>query len=228
MAGLDIRNTILSAIRLYLGDDAEKPGAVLYNGLDTLCSNNGLYIMGFNPGGDPNTITTSVIKSLEVLKDQYCSYRDECWRKACPEDCKKHQGKSRHQERVCSLVQVLRRDISETVAVNTVFLRSKKQDDLKASWDIFEKCWHVHEKLLSIVRPKIILCLGNGEPRSAFAFLRKKVSPTTQPSSDHVKSFVSEIVQCPVIGVRHPSYPWFDPVTDLKSFLEKNHGLAKL
>lgn len=225
MTDSNIRNMVKSEVKKHLGDDAEKSGAVLYNGWNTLCSKNGLYIMGFNPGGDPNKITTSVTESLEELRDKYCSYWDECWRKSCPDDCIKHRGESRHQERVRSLAEILGFDIRETVAVNAVFLRSKTQNDLNASWDIFEKCWLVHEKVLSIVRPKIILCLGNGEPRSAFAFLRKKVSPNTQPNSDRVKSFVSEVMKCFVIGVRHPSHPWFNPVKDLKLYLQQNPSM---
>lgn len=214
----DIRGMVKSVVKQHLGVEAGQSGAVLYNGWDTLRSNNGLYIMGFNPGGDPDKIKTSVMESLEI-SDNYCSYWDECWRKSCQEDCKEHRGGSRHQERVRSLAQVLGCDIRETPAVNAVFLRSKNQNDLDASWELFKKCWPVHEVFLGIARPSIILCLGNGEPRSAFTFLRKKLAPQTQSSSDHVKSFLVEAMKCRVIGVRHPSYHWFDPVKDLKLYL---------
>lgn len=222
----DIRYVVSSAVKRHLGEDVNKPGAVLYNGWDTLRSNNGLYIMGFNPGGDPNKIKTSVLESLEI-RDNYCSYWDECWRESCQEDCKEHHGMSRHQERVRSLAQVLGCDIRETPAANAIFLRSKSQNDLDSSWELFKKCWPVHEVFLSIVQPRIILCLGNGESASAFSFLRKMLASNEKTTTGLVKSFSVDSINCLVIGVRHPSYPWFDPTKDLSYYLHKNSVLFR-
>ena len=37
-----------------------------------------------------------------------------------------------------------------------------------------EECWCVHKKMLAVVRPKYIVCLGNGESDSAFSLVREK------------------------------------------------------
>jgi hypothetical protein len=153
-------------VRQHLGDDSNKSGGVLYNGWDTLRPSNGLYTMGFNPGGDPDRIEPSVVKSLEELKDNHCSYEDECWGKSCLKNCRNqdHFGNSPHQKRVKDLAEILGYDIRKVFAANGIFIRSKQQSDLQDdSWELFKRCWPVHELFLSIVQPKIILCLGNGE-----------------------------------------------------------------
>lgn len=225
-----IRNMVFSSIRQHLGRDAENPGAVLYNGWDTLRSNKGLYIMGFNPGGAPNDSKT-MIDYLNELKDNHCSYEDECW--YCSADCRndKHFGKKPHQKKVKELARVLGYDVRQSFAANAVFFRSRKQGDLKTPWDIFEKCWPIHQEFLSIVQPRIILCLGNGDDYSAFAYLKMKIAPS-EKHYGRVKEFMGEIsvadgrtIRSRVIGVRHPSYPWFDPVKDLKLHLQQNQGM---
>lgn len=225
MAGPDVRTTILSAIRKYLGDDADKSGAVLYNGWDTLRSNNGLYIMGFNPGGAPND-SKSMIDYLNELKDNHCSYEDECW--YCSVDCRnaKHFGQKPHQKRVKELAQILGHDVRKSFATNAIFVRSKKQDDLKASLKLFEKCWKIHQIFLSIIRPKIILCLGNGERSSAFALLKAKFRDN-EITSGGVKEFIGKmpmadgkVLEVRIVGVRHPSR--FNSVKDLEIYQQNN------
>lgn len=230
---MDIRDRVISEVRKHLGDNSNKSGAVLYNGRGTLCkSNEGLYIMGFNPGGDPDKIETSVVKSLEDLKENHCAYEDECWKKNCPKDCqnKEHFGIKPHQKKVKLLAEILGYDIRNVFAVNAIFIRSKSQGNPQESLEIFKKCWPIHELFLSIVKPKVILCLGNGEVMSSFALLREKLAlkPDQIRSHGQVKVFSSaiavfggETINSHVIGVRHPSYPWFDPVKDLKLYLQR-------
>ncbi|MBX3329937.1 MAG: hypothetical protein KF722_06025 [Nitrospira sp.] len=226
-----MRDQIISEVIHRLSNDAKKPGSVLYNGWNTLCPSHGLYIMGFNPGGDPDQIEISVIKSFE-LEDDYCSYEDECWRKSCPHGCQKHRGQSVHQRRVKELAQVLGYKIREVFAANAIFVRSKNQNDLDERERLFDKCWPIHQIFLSIVKPKIILCLGNGERSSAFAFLKEKLK-AKESHVGNVKAFLSEIpladgetIRSRIIGVRHPSRPWFNPVRDLRLFLEMQDSSA--
>jgi hypothetical protein len=147
---VDIRDEVISAVKQHLGEDARNPGAVLYNGWDTLCpSNDGLYIMGFNPGGG---VKTSVIDSLDNLTEDYCSYVDECWRNRCEENCQQrdHYGKHRHQRNVRELAMLLGHSIRCVFSANAIFIRSKTQSDLKESPKLFEKCWPIHKRFLSI------------------------------------------------------------------------------
>lgn len=236
---MSIRSEIVTAVSQHLGNDATKPGAILYNGLNTLCASHGLYIMGLNPGGDPDPSET-VMQSLspERLQEEYCSYEDECWR--CWADCQieGHRGNSPHQIKVKQLAEILGyNNIREVFAVNAIFFRSKNQGalgEISILKELFEKCWPVHQMFMSIVQPEIILCLGNGEKMSAFSLLKQKLAPG-EKYQGAVKEFMGEIplrdqssIRSRVIGVRHPSYPWFNPVKDLKSFLERNHSLTRL
>lgn len=225
-----IRDEVILVVKQHLGEDAQKPGAVLYNGWDTLRpSNDGLYIMGFNPGGDSET---SVIKSLEELNDKYCSYEDECW--GCKIDCQQrdHYGKHRHQRNVRELAMILGRSVRCVFSANAIFIRSKTQGDLKECPKLFEKCWPIHKRFLSIVKPRIILCLGNKEDLSAFALLREMlaIEPNQVRRCGHVKAFSSaiavsdrETINSHVIGVRHPSQPWFNPVEELRLYLTQEN-----
>ena len=234
---MNIRDTVISEVRKHLGNNSNKSGAVLYNGWGTLCaSNEGLCIMGFNPGGDPDKIETSVVKSLEDIKENHCSYEDECWK--CPKDwdCqnKEHFGIKPHQKRVKLLAKILGYDIRKVLAVNAIFIRSTNSKNLQGhteSTKLFEECWPVHRLFLSIVKPKVILCLGNGEVMSSFALLREKLAlkPDQIRSHGQVKVFSSaiavsggETINSHVIGVRHPSQPWFNPTEDLRLYLQKN------
>jgi hypothetical protein len=232
---VNIRDEIISEVKQHLGEDASKSGDVLYNGWDTLCpSNDGLYIMGFNPGGDPAKIDESILQSLEKLEDNYCSYEDACWRKSCPNDCRNenHFGQSLHQNRVKQLAKVFDYEIGEVFAANAIFIRSKTQGHLRESLDLFKKCWLIHKRFLSIVKPRIILCLGNKEDMSAFALLREMlaIEPNQVRRCGHVKAFSSaiavsdrETINSHVIGVRHPSQPWFNPVEELRLFLTQEN-----
>lgn len=228
---MDIRDRVISEVIHHLGNDAKRPGSVLYNGWNTLCPNHGLYIMGLNPGGDPDQIKTSVVGSLldERLNDNFCSYKDECWRKSCRADCpnRNHYGDRPHQKRVVELAKALGyNNVRDVFAANVIFVRSKNQNDLDERERLFDKCWPIHQIFLSIVEPKIILCLGNGERSSAFAFLKEKLK-AKESHVGNVKVFLGEIplangktIRSRIIGVRHPSRPWFNPVRDLTLFLE--------
>jgi hypothetical protein len=170
-----IRKQVRSVVKQCLGEDANRSGAVLYNGWSSVRPGL-LYLMGLNPGGDPDTIRETVLESIDSMKDDHCAYTDECWiRTHLPEcDLEKCKGKSRHQRGVCALVDTFCPEISikDVFATNAVFLRSKNQYSLKGPWELWEKCWLVHRLLLSIVRPKLILCLGNSDGLSAFSLLR--------------------------------------------------------
>jgi hypothetical protein len=192
--------------------------------------------MGFNPGGDDKT---SVIESLDNLTENYCSYVDECWRNCCEENCQQrdHYGKHRHQRNVRELAMLLGRSIRCVFAANAIFIRSKTQSDLQESpKQLFEKCWPIHQRFLSIVKPRVILCLGNKEDLSAFALLRERleIKPNQIQSHGYVKMFSSSItvsdgetINSHIIGVRHPSR--FNSAKDLILYLFKKNidGMAE-
>jgi uracil-DNA glycosylase len=226
---MEIRDQIISEVIRYLGEDAKRSGSVLYNGWNTLCPSRGLYIMGFNPGGNPDQ-SMRLEQSLhdDKLMRNFSSYQDECWYDKCREDCTNtnHHGDKPHQKRVRRLAEILGySNIREVFAANAIFVRSRDQNTLADRKTLFDKCWPIHQQFLSIVQPKIILCLGNGERSSAFAFLKEKLK-ANEITSGNVKVFVSKIpmangmvLESKVIGVRHPSR--FNSVKDLELYHQK-------
>lgn len=217
-----IREQILSAVQQHLGKDANESGSVLYNGSSTLRPGK-LYLLGLNPGGDPSEIKQSVNESVKAtfdkLRSDYCAYEDECWKQNHPVDCmlKECKGESPHQRRVSDLVDALGLGviIKDVFAANAIFLRTKDQLSLKMPWKLWENCWHVHKLFLSIVQPKLILCLGNGNGLSAFSLLRSRFlgAPTPQNVGPNGfrdgKWFAGRVAvcqePCTVVGIPHPS-----------------------
>lgn len=234
----EIREQVLSVVQQHLGEDANRSGAVLYNGWSSLRPGL-LYLMGFNPGGDPDMIRETVLESIRSMKDDHCAYTDECWIHLHDCHVEKCNGKSRHQRRVCTLVNALGLEISikNVFAANALFLRSKNQDTLKMPWELWTKCWPVHRLLLSIVQPKLILCLGNGDGLSAFSLLRSRFSgaPIVQRCGPNGfrdgKWFAGRVavaqkrpqeLECTVVGISHPSRYGITP--SLQHYLQQLRG----
>ena len=126
---------------------------------------------------------------------------------------------------------LLRQDVCTIFSANILFVRTSKEADLprKGSEEyerLLTDCLKVHRRLLSIVRPKIIVCLGNG-PDSAFSKLKDWLKVLPQDVKDpgfqnpnrnrkfYIRWFDKPIkpesgqeFDCRVVGVPHPS--WFD------------------
>ncbi len=214
-----IRDRVICKVKQQLGTDAndtQRSGSVLYNGWRTLHPGN-VYLMGFNPGGNPNRIQMSVIQSLsdeKLEQPTYTAYKEPWeWREiGLP------GGNHPHQRRVRDIVRCLCiHDVANVFAANAIFIRSPQQNSLEHTESLWNKCWPVHQLFLSIVQPKIIVCLGNGDKLSAFKLLLGKShgADVKYGTEEHgyVKYFsctfdLGEYGSCPdcmVIGVRHPS-----------------------
>lgn len=222
-----LKKDTFEKVREHLKDDADKPGAVLYNGWSTLCKGD-LYIMGFNPGGDEKEPT--VIQTLNDRPDDYCDYNDGDWGNG--------KGNAPHQQRVKRLLEKLRNEDKEAIcsvfAANAIFIRSTKASDLPDPQDLWKKHWPIHQYFLAIVRPKVIICLGNGDRLSSFSLLRavNEISRKYSFCDEQSKSFRggkyfaarflladNESHECTVVGIPHPSR--FDFPKNLVEFLKK-------
>ena len=73
---------------------------------------------------------------------------------------------------------------AETFATNFIFVESDDVPELKRDpffQAYIESCWLVHKKMLSVVRPKYIVCLGHDKNKRTSAFslvLEKAVNAT--------------------------------------------------
>jgi hypothetical protein len=221
MAGL-MRKIIIAKLRQQFATDIDsRSGCILYNGWRTLTPGR-LYVIGFNPGGEEkhgeNIIESLFDSRLEMPNfSSYDPGQDRWgWR-----------GKEMpigwdhpHQNRVRELVAILGvDDISDVFSANAIFARSVNQASLVNSQALWEKCWPLHEFFLSIVHPKILLCLGHG-PESSYSLMRVVVRAEQvvigQGRGKALKMFRGRIElgsygaldDCVIIGVPHPSrYP---------------------
>ena len=152
-----------------------RPGSLLYSGRDTWkCGR--AYVLGYNPGGsDPTPATEQVWRAYGNCAS-WNAYLDECW----------DQGGTLHkkgcapmQRRVKTFLVSLGLDPRSTFASNLIFIRSVNKSRLEGAAELEERCWKIHQHLLRIVQPEIILALDLG----AFRAVRRRTSPEAEVTS---------------------------------------------
>ncbi|MDR3558994.1 MAG: hypothetical protein P4L58_01155 [Candidatus Pacebacteria bacterium] len=187
--------------------------------------------MGLNPGGDErqeehrHTILESVHRYYRRAETnpRYSSYCDENW------------GRSNHQARVCEIANAIGQDIRDIFSANAIFVRSVDAGGIAKNFtELRDACLGLHEYFLSVVQPRVIVCLGNGEKISPFSILRDHFKPKSvlfvrKPDFRDGKYFDAKIslsqypeappFVCRVIGVPHPSR--FKVTAELKNFLTR-------
>jgi hypothetical protein len=222
-----------------------RPGTVLYSSLSSVRPFHA-YVMGLNPGGDPAVETKPLVETLAAPNGQ-SFYTHDCWQKYCPGggSCA-HLDESgavlpdalrSHQQVVVDLADVLGTTPAMLPSANAIFGRSREIAKLKeesghslAEW--WAACWPVHQRLLAIVRPRVIVTLGKGNRNSAFALLNANCGyPPWRTFSDEGvhggKAFEAcgldlgegERLDATVIGIPHPS--WYAPGPLLREMIRE-------
>jgi hypothetical protein len=157
-------------------------GKVLYSGRSAFASPSVFYLLGFNPGGDPDkqrddTIGKNIWIALHTLEDDWSAYVDEKWTSAQP-------GRSPMQISVQHLCRKLNLDPRKVPASNLIFGRSRRESSLLGKRDqLIEDCWPVHQAVIDALGIRIIICFG----QSAGQYVRKVIG-ADQP----VDSFVEK------------------------------------
>lgn len=129
-----------------------KSGTVLYSASNTLVKGD-VYILGLNPGGVDGP---SIAQDLSVLPNKsHNSYLDESWGNRVDAD-----GQAPLQKRLNGLVNAIGADLRNVCASNLIFMRSQSAKGIDFPKDA-DTCWPVHEKILGIVQPKLIIAFGN-------------------------------------------------------------------
>lgn len=135
---------------------------MLYSGAATLRPGP-LYLLGHNPGGRPTDPRLPTIgQSVDWLPTQkFNSYLDTAW-----------VGRTALQCRVIWLLAALGLHPRQVPASNLCFVRSR---DVKTSRmrEYAEICWPVHEKILEMVKPRMIVVYGNSA-HSPYEFLANR------------------------------------------------------
>ena len=198
-------------------DYLDRSGSVFYSGKHAFSKPAELYILGINPGGDPDlqsdeTIEWHTNKVLNNEADNWSAYRDESWQNAAP-------GSWGMQPRVLHLFKELGYDAGEVPASNVIFQRSRRESNIKKELKrMADECWPFHEAILQSLTPKAILCFGN----TAGDIVRKIVGATTlidEFLEDNNRGWRSRAYEnvsgTKVIVPTHPSIAdWTSPNTD--------------
>ena len=195
--------------RVALAPVLSRPGGILYSAAKTLRPGS-LYIMGLNPGGDPeNSKSHNIGTSLDQLPQRTSNaYIDEAWdRGSHPLE----KGQAPLQKRMVFLAQSLGCALEGVCATTLIFMQTRSARDLQFGRDA-ERCWPVHEMMLAMVRPKLILAFGNSAI-SPYGYLRQVHASATEVrfpaghGSWQCKTFTTQIsgATVTVIGLPHLS-----------------------
>lgn len=165
------RFTAVVQAALNEGGYLQKSGATLYSAPTTLRPGP-VYLLGTNPGGSDDEKKT-IAASLDALPSQTeNSYLHEIW--DTRPDREVNRGQAPLQLRVKALLEDgLGLKTEDVCAANLVFQRTARIAGLNF-WTAADACWPIHEHVLSVVRPRLVIAFGNSDT-SAYAYLAHKL-----------------------------------------------------
>jgi len=141
--------------RKELASFLDEPGSILYSSHKTLKPGD-VYLLGFNPGGAGGNPLKFSIDSM--LFDESNAYLDESWENRNGSWAK---GEAPLQKRICWLLRRLKLNPREVCASNLIFFQSREAKDI--NYSLAETCWPIHEAILEVLQPKLIICFGNSD-----------------------------------------------------------------
>ena len=135
-----------------------RSGKIFYTGAQAFHGHCPLYLLGINPGGDPELEQAETV-GLDVLGR---ADRPELWSAFVHEtDWGNKNGQAPLQRRVLHLLDGLQLDPLLTPASNAVFVRSRAEADLKREMpDLLATCWPVHQAVISSLGVRVVACFG--------------------------------------------------------------------
>ncbi len=134
----------------------DKPGGILYSSHETIRPGS-VYFLGLNPGGCGGPKLSERIENL--LSQEGNVYLDEAWQN---EAALYESGQAPLQKRAVWLLENIDFEPRNVLSSNLIFIQSKDESGVSFLQDAND-CWPVHEALLSIVRPRLILAYGNSK-----------------------------------------------------------------
>ncbi len=215
--GLGVDDMIEDFAKLIPKALLNRSGSVFYSGRRAFGSPSKLYILGVNPGGDPErqaeeTASWHTNKVLRIEPERWSAYRDESWEGSLP-------GTRPMQRGVIHLLRCLRIDPGEVPASNIVFLRSGREDRLEGNLQqLARECWPFHQSVIEKLGTSVILGFG----RSAGNWVCNRLNARTQVGEfveDNRRQWRSRVFRngdgFMVVVATHPSIAdWTAPATD--------------
>ncbi len=142
-------------------------GEVFYSGASAFEQPSLLYVLGFNPGGDPSkaglsryTIGADLWASRAPQRRDWSGFEDD-WREFGP-GAVAFQRRVRHLLAACGI-----EGPRKVPASNVLFLRSTRIEalDPKRTQALLRDCWVVHERVISALGVRVVVCLGQATGR---------------------------------------------------------------
>lgn len=211
-----VRDSIDAALSSLPAALLERSGSVFYTGPEAFTETRRVYLLGLNPGGNPDRQASETIgKSIadyRALTRQWSAYADDSWEGAPP-------GTWGLQPRVIHMLRKLDLNPRLTPASNVVFVRSTTEATLRAEkQQLLDMCWPVHQAVIDTLGVKAIICFGG----TAGKWVREKVQANQFLDSvreTNARGWKSEAHQAEngrtVVTVTHPGRAdWRNPAAD--------------
>ena len=157
---------------------ADRKGSILYSAARTL-SPGRFYLMGLNPGGTDSG--TTIAGDLALLANRTDNAYEQAWDSARGPY---REGEAPLQKRLKYIFEdILDCPLTDVCATNLIFMQTHDAGSLRFPEDA-NTCWPVHERMLAVVQPTMILAFGNSAV-SPYGFLRNRLPPAKE---DYVPS----------------------------------------
>ena len=191
-----------------LADLLDERGSILYSSHETLKPGD-VYLLGFNPGGSDGYPIDQSINQL--LTNTTNAYLDDSWKSQNRVWAK---GEAPLQKRIRWVLERIKLKPKNVCASNLIFFQSRKASDI--SFSLAKQCWPVHEAILSIVKPKLIIAFGNSS-KSPYGYLHsilggKEESFPSGHGNWQVKGFNSQIDRRDVYVAGLPHLSRYSPI----------------
>ena len=153
--------------------------SVFYSNPFTTLEEGPIYTLGLNPGGTPTDETIFQLEDMTFFQNNpnWSEYLSEKWKS---KNGQYGPGEAPLQGRVREVLGFILKEIGrepkieKTFATNLYFFRSPDGKMLQKYGRGNYDCWKYHERFLEIIRPKIIVCIGNSRSFSPFSELANR------------------------------------------------------
>lgn len=200
-----------------------RSGSVFYSGRSAFSAPAPLYLLGLNPGGNPDrqaaeTIGADIDQFLTERTD-WSAYVDQSWEGRAA-------GTHGMQPRVLLMLKQLGLDPRRVPASNVVFVRSRDEQALEAEKRaLLATCWPVHAAVIAALNVRMIVCFGGTSGR----WTREKMNahePIDEFSERNRRGWTSRAHRASdgriVATLTHPSRAdWTNPLADPTPFLAR-------
>lgn len=164
-------------LKLVPRDLYDKSGELFHSGRTSFESPSQLYILGLNPGGNPETSTDGTVGSTLAAartpaRHRWSSYSNESWEGREP-------GSHPYQRSVLHMLDQCGLDPCDVPSSNTIFVRTISDAHLTAKYELQRACWPIHEKVIAELSVRVVVCFG----RTAGSWVRSQLGASEKVDS---------------------------------------------